>query len=91
MTSNAFNGNFSSLEKIYEFVTKEAKEAGLNDDSIYAIHLAVDETCSNIVEHAYRGEKDGKIICEFNIFDDGLVIVLKGNSIPFEPDLIPEP
>ena len=79
MASKTFNGNFSSLEKICNFVTKEAKEAGLNEDGIYAVQLAVDEACSNIIEHAYRDQDDGEIICECKILDDGLEIVLKDN------------
>ncbi|MGD8457917.1 MAG: ATP-binding protein [Anaerolineales bacterium] len=91
MVSKNFDGNFSSLEKICKFVTKEAKEAGLNDDSIYAVQLAVDEACTNIIEHAYHEKENGKINCECNIINDGLEIILKDNGMPFNPDLIPEP
>jgi serine/threonine-protein kinase RsbW len=91
MTSKTFQGNFSSLEKICEFVTNEAKEAGLNEDSIYAVQLAVDEACSNIIEHAYSKKDNGDITCECNIVEDGLEIVLKDNGRPFDPDSIPEP
>jgi serine/threonine-protein kinase RsbW len=91
MTTKIFDGNFSSLEIICEFVTKEAKQAGLNDDSIYAVQLAVDEACSNIIEHAYGEKEGGKIICECNIVDDGLEVVLKDNGMPFDPNSVPEP
>lgn len=91
MTSKTFTGTFSNLENICEFVTKEAKIAGLNEDAIYAVQLAVDEACSNIIEHAYRGEEDGKIICDCHIVDDGLEIILKDRGKPFDPESIPEP
>lgn len=91
MTSKTFNGTFSSLGKICEFVTREAKEAGLNEDSVYAVQLAVDEACSNIIEHAYRNQGDGKIICECNVVEDGLEIVLKDRGKPFDPESVPEP
>ena len=91
MASKTFNGNFSSLENICEFVTKEAKNAGLNDDGVYAVQLAVDEACSNIIEHAYCNEKEGKIICECNVVADGLEVVLKDNGKPFDPDMVPAP
>jgi len=91
MTSKTFNGNFSNLEKICEFVTKEARQAGLDDDGIYAVQLAVDEACSNIIEHAYRNKKDGAIICECNSIVDGLEVILKDNGEPFNPDSVPDP
>jgi serine/threonine-protein kinase RsbW len=91
MTSKTFQGNFSNLEKICEFVTNEAKQAGLNEDGIYAVQLAVDEACSNIIEHAYGSKDNGDITCECNIMEDGLEIILKDNGRPFDPDSIPEP
>jgi serine/threonine-protein kinase RsbW len=91
MTSKTFHGAFSSLENICEFVTKEAKKAGLNEDSIYAVQLAVDEACSNIIEHAYHDEENGKIICDCNVIEDGLEIVLKDTGKPFDPESVPEP
>ena len=91
MTSKTFIGKFSNLENICEFVTKEAEIAGLNEDAIYAVQLAVDEACSNIIEHAYQDEADGKIVCDCNIVDDGLEIILKDRGKPFDPESVPEP
>jgi serine/threonine-protein kinase RsbW len=56
MSSQVFPGKFSSLEKISKFVKTEAENAALDDKSIYEVQLAVDEACSNIIEHAYNGE-----------------------------------
>jgi serine/threonine-protein kinase RsbW len=91
MTLRKFPGNFTSLETICEFITEEAKEAGLNDDGVYAVQLAVDEACSNIIEHAYSEKDAGEILCECKILDDGLEVILKDNGKPFDPDSIPEP
>ena len=91
MTSKKFPGKFSSLATISKFITKEAKEAGLNDTNVYAIQLAVDEACSNIIEHAYSGDDIGEIICECNILNDGIEVILKDNGRSFDPASIPEP
>jgi serine/threonine-protein kinase RsbW len=91
MTSKRFPGKFTSLETICEFITEEAKAAGLNEDNVYAVQLAVDEACCNIIEHAYSGEDKGEILCECNILVDGLEVTLKDNGKPFDPDSIPEP
>lgn len=84
-------GSFDSLSKISEFVVGAAQAAGLNDAAIYAVDLAVDEACSNIIEHAYQGEGKGEIICTCEILDDGLKIILRDNGRPFHPEKVPAP
>ena len=59
----AFPGRFSSLAKIGRLVRQAAKEAGLNDKSAYDVELAVDEACTNIIEHGYGGEGKGRSWC----------------------------
>ena len=49
-------GRFESLTEIATFITQAAREAGLNDDEVFHVEMAVDEACSNIIEHAYAVE-----------------------------------
>jgi serine/threonine-protein kinase RsbW len=51
-TSQTFPGRFDSLTVISEFVTRAAQAAGLDTRAVCAVQLAVDEACSNIIEHA---------------------------------------
>ncbi|MBE0409598.1 MAG: ATP-binding protein [Anaerolineales bacterium] len=82
-------GHFSGLEKIREFVGKIAQKAGMNESDIYAIQLAVDEACSNIIEHAYGGEGLGAIECTCSIDNGSIKIILRDFGEPFEPERIP--
>lgn len=86
-----FPGRFSSLSAISDFVTQAAREAGLDEDAISAVQLAVDEACSNIIEHAYGGEDRGEIECTCYINAEGLTIVLRDQGRPFDPTRVPEP
>jgi len=81
---------FSGLEKIREFVGKIARKAGLNDSEVYGVQLAVDEACSNIIEHAYGGEGMGKIKCSCEVDNKTLTIVLQDFGQPFEPEKVPK-
>ncbi|NJN43607.1 MAG: ATP-binding protein [Anaerolineae bacterium] len=54
-----FPGQFKSLEKISQFVQKAASQAGLDEEALYSVELAVDEACSNIIEHAYQAKIKG--------------------------------
>lgn len=89
--THIFPGRFSSLSEISEFVTRAAREAGLDEDAISAVQLAVDEACSNIIEHAYGGEDRGEIECTCHINAEGLTVVLRDKGRPFDPAQVPEP
>ena len=68
-----------------------AKKAGFDGHAIYKIQLAVDEACSNIVEHAYGGEGAGNIECTCQEITEGIKIVLCDWGSPFNPDAVPDP
>ena len=61
MKTLIFPGNYSSLTKIGDFVTQAAKSLGFESFDLYKIETAVDEACSNIIEHAYGQEGKGNI------------------------------
>ena len=91
MATVNFPGRFESLAGIRKFVFQAASEAGFDEKEIYAVELAVDEACSNIIEHAYGGEDKGEIECTCNDTNDGLEIIIRDDGRPFDPKLIPSP
>ncbi len=91
MVTKEFPGRFSSLCAISEFVQKAAQEVGLSEFDLYAVETAVDEACSNIIEHAYGGEDKGTILCSIVPQPDSLTIILKDNGIPFDAKSIEPP
>jgi serine/threonine-protein kinase RsbW len=90
MPKKTFPGQFENLENISDFVIQVAQQAGLDEEDVYAIQLAVDEAATNIIEHAYQG-CGGKIECSCEVIPDGLKVVLVDHGIPFDPDLVPAP
>jgi len=86
-----FPGRFESLAAIGEFVTRAAEAAGLDARDVYAVQLAVDEACSNVIEHAYGDEGCGDIECTCRICEDGLTVMLRDHGRPFDPTSVPEP
>lgn len=89
--TRTFPGQFDSLAAIGEFVTRAAEAAGLDARAAYAVQMAVDEACSNIIEHAYGGERRGDIECTCRVNDDGLTVTLRDYGHPFDPACVPEP
>ncbi|HEX7974043.1 MAG TPA: ATP-binding protein [Anaerolineales bacterium] len=91
MQTAVFPGDYKSLEKIGNFIKQAAEASGLDESAAYAVQLAVDEACSNIIEHAYGGEGLGEIKCSVQTLDDGLKVVLCDRGRPFDPDKVPAP
>lgn len=91
MVTETFPGRFESLACIRKFVFKSAMDAGFDEKEIYAVELAVDEACSNIIEHSYGGEGKGEIECTCNDLSDGIEIIIRDDGQPFDPDSITPP
>jgi serine/threonine-protein kinase RsbW len=91
MPTCSFPGRYESLAQICAFISGMAEKAGLSDSATYAVQLAVDEACSNIVEHAYGKEGIGDIQCTCEVDDGNLKIVLQDQGRPFDPNVVPEP
>jgi serine/threonine-protein kinase RsbW len=83
-------GYFKNLAKIGEFIEQAATRAGLDDHGIYAIQMAVDEACTNIIEHAYGGEGKGQIRLTCAVKKDGLQVIIYDHGIAFDPSQVPE-
>jgi serine/threonine-protein kinase RsbW len=91
MPTKTFPGHFSSLEMISHFVVKVARDAGLDDKSVYGVQLAVDEAATNIIEHGYGGEGQGEIRITCEILKDGIKIELVDRGKSFDINAIAEP
>jgi serine/threonine-protein kinase RsbW len=91
MTTRKFPGNFKSLQPISEFVVEQANSAGFTPQEVYAIQTAVDEACSNIIDHAYGGEDIGDIKIRIVEANQGLQIILFDNGKQFSPEDVPQP
>jgi serine/threonine-protein kinase RsbW len=86
-----FPSKLSSLAQIGCFVATAADAAGLDERAAYGVQVAVDEACSNIIEHAYSDQSAGDIECEYEITDESLVITLRDHGRPFDPTSVADP
>ena len=57
----------------------------------YNVQLAIQEVCTNIVDHAYAHMPDGRISLEFELLRHLLVIEIRDTGQSFDPDSIPAP
>ncbi len=91
ISTHKFPGRYDSLEKIDSVVRQAAESINLEPSAVYAVETAVDEACSNIIEHAYGGEGKGEIELIIESSEKALTVILRDHGRPFDPSTIPTP
>jgi serine/threonine-protein kinase RsbW len=79
------------LEDVRDFVTGHAAEAGFSPDVIEQLKIAVDEACTNVIKHAYKGDGEKVIDLAVIITNDKFVIRLRDRGVSFSPTDYEEP
>jgi serine/threonine-protein kinase RsbW len=81
-----------NLELIRNFVAGLAKKVGFDEDESNKIELAVDEACTNVVEHAYQHDEsrdiDIAIKIDYNKFT--VIVTDRGRTFNFEELEMPD-
>lgn len=84
-------GRYERIQEVCEFVCRAAEQAGMDEREVFHCQLAVDEACTNIIEHGYGGEDRGNIDVACDTRDGELVVTLSDTGAPFDPNIVPEP
>lgn len=81
-----------NLEIIRNFVSSVARRVGFGDDDINKIELAVDEACTNVIQHAYEGDGDKHIDIAVKIGYEKFSVVVtdRGKSFDMEEVEMPD-
>jgi serine/threonine-protein kinase RsbW len=80
-----------NLSVIRDFISSNALEAGISNEIVDNIMLAVDEACTNIIKHAYQSYPEGEIVIrvEIDAKKFNILIIDYGNT--FDPTIVPKP
>ena len=91
MTKSKFSADFANLDAIRNFVGEAAEQAGFSGKEVYAVQLAADEACSNVIEHAYAGQPDGEIEIDCNVMGGQITIVIHDHGKEFDISTVRKP
>lgn len=84
-------GSYKNLNAIAQFVTEWALKAELDERTIHAAQMAVDEASTNIIAHGYGGEGKGDIQLECKLVPAGLQVTITDFGQPFLPESMLDP
>jgi serine/threonine-protein kinase RsbW len=77
-------GDISYLHRIREFIAGIATEVGIEQQEIDSIELAVDEACTNVIEHGYAPDDPNKeLTIRMEINTSKLVLTVIDHARPF--------
>lgn len=80
-----------NLARIAAFLGDIAEQWGLGPKETFDVQMAVDEACTNIMEHGYGGDESGTIEIVCRQTDAGCAISIRDFGRAFDPDAVPEP
>jgi serine/threonine-protein kinase RsbW len=84
-------GRLDQLITISEFIDRAAHQARLDERTTFHIQMAVDEACTNVVQHAYRGIEGREIILTCRWTNDVFTVTIQDHGHPFDPTTVPLP
>ncbi len=79
------------LSQIASFVEQAARSSGMKQEQVYDVQMAVDEACTNVIEHAYHGRGDGTIDITCEKRDKDFVITIRDFGDRFDPRKVARP
>ena len=91
MSTAVFPADFEHLDAIRDFVGEAATQAGFSAKDIYAVQLAADEACSNVIEHAYKDTTGGDIEITCDIQPGEIKIVIHDHGVQFDMGKVKKP
>lgn len=79
------------LEDVRHFVETHALAADLSEMVVEQIKIAVDEACTNVIEHAYGGEAGHEITIDLLIDPKRFTVRIQDEGQAFDPAVYQEP
>jgi serine/threonine-protein kinase RsbW len=81
----------SNLARLLGFVEDTCSEAGLDEEVRFAVRLAGEEACCNVIGHAYEGVAPGPISLSLRCDDAQVRLVIEDRAPVFLPADAPAP
>lgn len=79
------------VQEFRNFIENACRGVGADESVCFDLKLVVDEACSNVIVHGYKGREPGSINVAFAADGAEIVITITDHSPPFDPQDAPIP
>ncbi|HMA34861.1 MAG TPA: ATP-binding protein [Chloroflexia bacterium] len=79
------DSHVENMARLRDFVEDACRQAGVDEDTVFAFKLAVDEACTNIVMHGYAGRAPGPITVTCACAPQQVVVTITDFGRSFDP------
>lgn len=83
--SYVIDSDLDDIPGARQWSAANAKAAGLDEDAVFAVELAVTETLANVIRHSHRGESGHEIRLSAQRGTGMLRVAIEDDGEPFEP------
>ncbi|MGE5339054.1 MAG: ATP-binding protein [Gemmatimonadota bacterium] len=80
-----------NLPRFMSFIEEACSKGGTDEDTAYALRLAVEEVCINLIRYGYKDMAPGPIRVSFQRSGDMFTVTIHDHARPFDPASAPEP
>ncbi len=83
------NNDLSQLPSLLNAVCRQGRAAGLSDEALYDVRLALEETVANIIHYAFPAQNCHRIRVCASLSPDHIRLNIEDNGKPFDPSAPP--
>ena len=76
------------LSAVRSLTGKICGTCGMADAETEDVKLAVDEACSNVIKHAYKGDTTNKIVVKFRESKKGFEVIIEDSGLKADPGCV---
>jgi serine/threonine-protein kinase RsbW len=84
-------GRLESLVPLLDFVDRATARAGLASEAAFAVRLAVEEVCTNVIVHGYGGGSSDPLAVAVSCRPGAFIVTIEDRAPPFDPADAPAP
>ena len=84
-------GRLENLVPLLAFIDRATAGAGLGAEEAFAVRLAVEEVCTNIIAHGYAGGSSEPVALRVSHQPGSLAVDIEDRAPPFDPAQAPAP
>jgi len=81
--------DIAQLPSLLDAVCRQGRTAGLSDEALYDVRLALEETVANIIHYAFPTQNRHRIRVSASLSPDHIRLNIQDNGKPFDPSAPP--